>query len=165
MEPLTAGAIALVTLLLNKTFEKTGEIIVAKAFEQAGKVIELLKHKSRDAADALEAAVENAALPPGQRENIGEAVLVEKIESAAKVDSEIKAAVEAFANDAMAAEKENPQLAAEIQKLAKAVQANQLSSQNPAKLAETIGINNQNISGGEVYQTFGQGGISITKQY
>jgi hypothetical protein len=30
MEPLTAGAIALATLLLNKTFEKTGEIIVAR---------------------------------------------------------------------------------------------------------------------------------------
>ncbi|MHC5916252.1 MAG: hypothetical protein ACYTXE_35835 [Nostoc sp.] len=121
MEPLTAGAIALVTLLLNKTFEKTGEIIVAKAFEQGDKVLELFKHKSRDTADALEAAVKNAALPQGQREDIGEAVLLEKIKSAAHADPEIKAAVEALASDVDAAAQKSPQLTAVIQALEKAV--------------------------------------------
>jgi hypothetical protein len=162
MEPLTAGAIAFTTWVVGKIIDWSTD----KTFDIASeKLMQLLMQKSPDTAKALTLAKENAALPSGQREDIGEAVLVEKIESAAKVDSEIKAAVEALANDAMAAAKENPQLAAEIQNLTKAVQANQLLSQNSAKLAETIGINTQNISGGEVYQTFGQGGISITKQY
>lgn len=117
MEPLTAGAIALLTLLLNKTFEKTGEIIVARAFEQSGKVIELLKYKSPDTVETLEAAAENAALPLGQREDIGEAVLIEKIESVAQKDPEIKAAVEALASDAQAAAKENLQLKGALQQL------------------------------------------------
>lgn len=121
MEPLTVGAIALVSLLLNKTFEKTGELIVAKAFEQAIMVIQQLKHKSRDTAEALEATAKNAALPPKQREYIGEAVLVEKIESVAKADPEIKAAVEALANDAQTAAEQNPQLAATIKALTEAV--------------------------------------------
>jgi len=142
MEPLTAGAIALVTLLLNKTFEKTGEIIVAKAFEQSGKVIELLKYKSRDTADALEAAVKNAALPPGQREDIGEAVLVEKIESVAKADPEFKAAVEALASDTDTATAQNPQLAAAIETLTEAVKAQRSSIINE----NWQGINIKNAS-------------------
>nr|WP_322721696.1 hypothetical protein [Nostoc sp. ChiQUE02]MDZ8234803.1 hypothetical protein [Nostoc sp. ChiQUE02] len=164
MEPLTAGAIALVTLLLNKTLDKTSEIIVAKAFEQAGKVIKLLKHKSPDTAIAIEAAVETQALPPGQREDIGEAVLVETIESAAQTDPEIKAAVEALAIDLDAVIKVNPELAAAVVALTEAVKTQQSISQAPAKIAETIGINKQNISGGEVYQTFGQGNINIDKR-
>jgi hypothetical protein len=142
MEPLTAGAIALVTLLLNKTFEKTGEIIVVKAFEQGGKVIELLKQKSRDTADILEAAVKNAALPVGQREDIGEAVLVEKIESVGKADPEIKAAVEALASSTDIASAQNPQLAAAIEALTETVKA-----QRPSIINENWqGINFKNAN-------------------
>jgi predicted nucleic acid-binding Zn-ribbon protein len=128
MEPLTAGAIALAYLLLNKTFEKTGEIIVAKGFEQGGKVIELLKRKSPETAGELEAAAEHAALPPGQPEYIGEAVLVEKIESAAKADPEIRAAVEALANDVDAAAKVNPELEKAINDLAETVKAQKITN-------------------------------------
>ncbi len=128
MEPLTAGAIALATLLLNKTFEKTGELIVAKTFEQGGKVIELLKRKSPETVGELEAAAENSALPPGQPEYIGEAVLVEKIESAAKADPEIRAAVEALGNDVQEAAKVNPELEKAVQDLTEAVKAQKITN-------------------------------------
>jgi uncharacterized membrane protein len=128
MEPLTAGAIALAYLLLNKTFEKTGEIIVAKGFEQGGKVIELLKRKSPETASELEAAAEHPALPPGQPEDFGEAVLVEKIESAAKADPEIRAAVEALGNDAKEAAKVNPELEKAIKELTEAVKAQKITN-------------------------------------
>jgi uncharacterized membrane protein len=128
MEPLTAGAIALATLLLNKTFEKTGELIVAKTFEQGGKVIELLKRKSPETAGELEAALENPALPPGQPEDFGEAVLVEKIESAAKADPEIRAAVEALGNDVQEAAKVNPELEKAIRDLTEVVKAQKITN-------------------------------------
>src|ERR671932_453377 len=163
MDPLTAGAIALVTLFLNKSVEKTGEILTEKLFEQGGKVRKLLKRKSPETASELEAAAEQPALPRGQPEYIGQAVLVEKIESAAKADPEIREAVEALGNDVQEASKVNPELEKAIRDLTEAVQAQLSSSQNPAKIAETIGINKQDIHGGEVYQTFGQGGITIHK--
>jgi hypothetical protein len=141
MDRVTAGAIALATLLLNKSVEKTGEILAEKAFEQGGKVIELLKRKSPETAGELEAAAEQPALPPGQPEDFGEAVLVEKIESAAKADPEIRAAVEALGNDVQEAAKVNPELDKAIKELTEAVKAQNSSSQNPAKIAETIGIN------------------------
>lgn len=161
MEPITAGAIALLTLLLNKTFEKTGEIIVSKTFEQGEKVLERLKGKSPDTAKALKAAAEPLALLAEQPLDYGEAVLVEKIESAAQTDPELKAALEDLANDVAAAAKVNPELAAAIQALTETVQAQRSTPQNPAKIAETIGINTQNIHGGQVYQSFGQGDINI----
>jgi len=163
MEPLTAGAIALVTLASNKFIEKTGEILAEKVFEQGGKVMKLLKRKSPETASELEAAAEHPALPPGQPEDFGEAVLVEKIESAAKADPEIREAVEALATDVDAAAKVNPELEKAIKELTEAVKAQNSSRQNPAKIAESIGINKQDIHGGEVYQSFGQGGINVHK--
>lgn len=96
MEPLTAGAIALVTLLLNKTFEKTGEIVVAKAFEQGGKVIKLLKDKSPRTASEIERVQQDPQLVKQEPEDYGEAVLVEKIKEEAVADPEIRAAIEAL---------------------------------------------------------------------
>jgi hypothetical protein len=147
MEPLTAGAIALATLLLNKTFEKTGEIIVTKTFEQGGKVIELLNHKSPKTAGELEAAAKQAALPPGEPEYIGEAVLVEKIESAAKADPDIRAAVEALGNEAKEAAKVNPELEKAIKELTEAVQAQRQSGITITNTAEKI---YGNIQGGSI---------------
>ncbi|MDP8963408.1 MAG: hypothetical protein M3O33_05355 [Cyanobacteriota bacterium] len=128
MDPLTAGAIALATLLLNKSAEKAGEIITEKAFEQGGKVMKLLKRKSPETASELEAAAENPALPPGQPEDIGEAVLVEKIESAAEADPEIREAVEALGNDVQEAAKVNPELEKAINELTEAVQAQKITN-------------------------------------
>lgn len=121
MEPLTAGAIALVALLGNKALNKAGDKVIDVVFEQGGKVIKLLRLKFPDTAKLLEAAVENLALPPEQPEDIGEAVLIEKIESAASADPEIKDALEALANEAQAAAKENPQLAAAFEQLTETV--------------------------------------------
>ncbi len=157
MDPLTAGAIALLTLFLNKSVEKTGEIIAEKAFEQGGKVLKLLKRKSPETADAIEAAAENPALPPGQPEDFGEAVLVEKIESAAKADPEIKAAVEALASDVDAAAKVNPELEKAIQDLTEAVKSQPQSMQKITKIAETVEkIGNVNQDSTIQNQTFNQ---------
>jgi hypothetical protein len=161
MEPLTAGAIALLTLLLNKTFEKSGELIVAKAFEQGSKVFELLLHKHPDLSRRLAAAQKNPALPSQQPEDYGEAVLIEDIKSAA-ADPKIKAAIEELAVQVEEAPK-NSELEKAFTALAEVVRSQKQSTPNPAKIAETIGINNQNIHGGEVYQSFGQGGITIHK--
>lgn len=128
MEPLTAGAIALATLFLNKSVEKTGEILTEKLFEQGGKVRKLLKRKSPETASELEAAVEQPALPPGEPEYIGEAVLVEKIESAAKADTEIREAVEALGNEVQAAAKVNPELENAINDLAETVKAQKITN-------------------------------------
>jgi hypothetical protein len=128
MEPLTAGAIALVTLASNKFVEKTGEIFAEKAFEQGGKVMKLLKRKSPETAGELEAAAENPALPPGQPEDIGEAVLVEKIESVAEADPEIRAAVEALGNDVQEAVKANSELEKAIKDLTETVKAQKITN-------------------------------------
>jgi hypothetical protein len=96
MEPLTAGAIALLTLLLDKTWDKSGDIIVDKIFQQGSKVFELLMHKHPDLSRRLAAAKENPALPSQQPEDYGEAVLIEDIKSAA-ADPKIKAAIEELA--------------------------------------------------------------------
>lgn len=104
MEPFTAGAIALTAWLLNKVIDWSAE----KALDQAAsKVMQLLKEKSPDAAIFLEEAVaEHSALPQSEREDIGQAVLVEEVKKAAVADSEIKIAVEALGEAA----KKNPEL-------------------------------------------------------
>ncbi len=108
MDPITAGAIALITLLVNKTFEKTGEIVVSKAFDQAGNVLNLLKHKSPETAKMI-AAAENPALPPG--ETVYMDAVVEKVQSEAQRDPEIKAELEKLGAMIEAAKKVDPQLA------------------------------------------------------
>src|ERR671933_143762 len=147
MEPLTAGAIALVNLLLNKSVEKTGEILAEKTFEQGGKLMKLLMRKSPETAGELEAAAELPALSPGQPEDFGEAVLVEKIESAAKADPEIRAAVEALGNDAKEAAKVNPELEKAIKELTETVKAQGQSGISITNTAEKI---YGNIQGGSI---------------
>ncbi|MGQ4649399.1 hypothetical protein [Lyngbya aestuarii] len=96
MEPLTAGAIALLTLLLDKTLDKTVEVGVGKAFEQGDKLLTLLKHKSPETGSAIELAAQHPELVAQQPEDYGEAVLVAKVEKAAQQDPEIKKEVEAL---------------------------------------------------------------------
>jgi transcription elongation GreA/GreB family factor len=67
-------------------------------------------------------------LPPGQPEDFGEAVLVEKIESAAKADPEIRAAVEALGNDVQEAAKVNPELEKAIRDLTEVVKAQKITN-------------------------------------
>ena len=87
----------MITLLLDKTLDKTGKKIVDKAFEQGGNLVKLLKAKSPETGTAIEKVAENPELAKQQPEDYGEAVLVEKVESAAKTDPEIRAEVEALA--------------------------------------------------------------------
>lgn len=96
MEPFTAGMIA--TLVLTKAIEKAGETLGEKVMEKGGKLMQLLKHKSPDTASAIEVAAQHPELVEQQPEDYGEAVLVEKVDSAANSDSEIAAAVQALAD-------------------------------------------------------------------
>lgn len=96
MEPFTAGAIA--TLFLTKALEKAGETLGEKVMEKGGKLMQLLKRKSPDTASAIEVAAQHPELVEQQPEDYGQAVLVEKVESAANSDSEIAAAVQALAD-------------------------------------------------------------------
>lgn len=140
MEPLTAGASALVALLLNKTFEKTGEIIVAKAFEKGNQVIDSMKNQSPDTVNAIEAAAEKEIFT--LREDFDDAILVEMVELAAQANPEIKVALTDLAIKVEEAQKENDHLKQAVQDLRKAVEErrNQNSSNlNSTKIAETIG--------------------------
>jgi hypothetical protein len=96
MEPFTAGAIA--TLVLTKAIEKAGETLGEKVMEKSGKLMQLLKRKSPDTASAIEVAAQHPELVEQKPEDYGEAVLVEKVESAAKSDSEIAQAVQGLAD-------------------------------------------------------------------
>jgi hypothetical protein len=118
MELFTAGAIA--TLVLTKAIEKAGETLGEKVMEKGGKLMQLLKRKSPDTASAIEVAAQHPELVEQQPEDYGEAVLVEKVESAAKSDSEIAEAVQALAD----AVKSQPQTSQSITNIAEKIYGN-----------------------------------------
>jgi hypothetical protein len=90
MDPATLSAAAIATLVITKAFEKTGEVLGEKALEQGGKLVQLLQERFPKASTAL-ARVEE------KPEDWGEAVL--EVEAAAKKDEEVKATVDAIANE------------------------------------------------------------------
>lgn len=120
MDPLTTGVIATVTLVLTKATEKAGETLGEKVLEQAGKLMQLLKLKSPDTASAIELVAQHPKLVEQQPEDYGEAVLVEKVESAAKSDPEIAVAVQALAD----AVKSQPQTSQNITNMAEKIYGN-----------------------------------------
>jgi len=125
MEPFTAGAIA--TLVLTKAIEKGGEILGEKVLEKGGQLMQLLKRKSPDTASAIELAAQHPELVERQPEDYGQAVLVEKVESAAKSDSEIALAVQALAD----AVKSQPQTSQNITNMAEKIYGNIQGGFNP----------------------------------
>ncbi|UNU22623.1 hypothetical protein [Microcoleus vaginatus] len=125
MEFFTAGAIA--TLAVTKVIEKTSEIFTEKVVEEAGKLMQLLKRKSPDTASAIELAAQHPELVERQPEDYGQAVLVEKVESAAKSDSEIALAVQALAD----AVKSQPQTSQNITNMAEKIYGNIQGGFNP----------------------------------
>jgi hypothetical protein len=125
MEPFTAGAIA--TLAVTKVIEKTSEIFTEKVVEEASKLMQLLKRKSPDTASAIELAAQHPELVEQQPEDYGQAVLVEKVESAAKSDSEIAVAVQALAD----AVKSQPQTSQKITNMAEKIYGNIQGGFNP----------------------------------
>ncbi|MCY7385043.1 MAG: hypothetical protein LH628_21175 [Microcoleus sp. CAN_BIN18] len=118
MEPLTAGVI--VTLVLTKAIEKGGETLGEKVLEKGGQLMQLLKRKSPDTARAIELVGQHPELVEQQPEDYGQAVLVEKVESAAKSDSEIALAVQALAD----AVKSQPQTSQNITNMAEKIYGN-----------------------------------------
>ncbi|MEG3954386.1 hypothetical protein [Microcoleus sp. herbarium2] len=129
MEPFTPVAIA--TLFLMKAFDKgvdtLGEKLGEKVLEKGGQLMQLLKRKSPDTASAIELAAQHPELVERQPEDYGQAVLVEKVESAAKSDSEIALAVQALAD----AVKSQPQTSQNITNMAEKIYGNIQGGFNP----------------------------------
>ena len=94
MEPVSLTAAAIATLVIIKAFEKTGEIIGEKAWNEGEKLLVLLKRKEPSTAKLIEQA-------KTQSLNYGQAYLIgQQVEEATKKDPAIAQAVEAVANEA-----------------------------------------------------------------
>ncbi len=94
MEPVSLTAAAIATLVITKAFEKTGEIIGEKAWDEGEKLLVLLKRKEPNTAKVIEQA-KTQPLDYRQADLIGQ-----QVEEAAKKDPEIAQAVETVANEA-----------------------------------------------------------------
>ncbi|MEI1374660.1 hypothetical protein PQG02_29125 [Nostoc sp. UHCC 0926] len=94
MEPVSLTAAAIATLVITKAFEKTGEIIGEKAWDEGEKLLVLLKRKEPSTAKVIEQA-KTQPLDYSQAYLIGQ-----RVEEAANKDPEIAQAVEAVANEA-----------------------------------------------------------------
>ncbi|MEM7715346.1 MAG: CHAT domain-containing protein [Cyanobacteria bacterium P01_A01_bin.68] len=127
MEPLTTGAIALL-LFCGEKFVEWG---INKFYDQA---FDKLKETSPDTAEKL-------ALPTRERENIGEAKLVEMVENTAKNQPQLQEALEVLGQEVEAKANQNTELERNFNQLAEKIKA-----QNPTIVNENWqGIN---IKGG-----------------
>lgn len=127
MEPLLTGTVALLLFCGNKLIDWG----IGKAYDVA---FDKLMEKSPDTAEQL-------TLPPGERENIGEAVLVQMVENTALQEPELKQALEALGEEVQAMASKKTELETAFNKLAQTVKA-----QSPAIVNENWqGIN---IKGG-----------------
>ncbi|NJL77896.1 MAG: hypothetical protein HC917_01820 [Richelia sp. SM2_1_7] len=127
MEPLTTGAIALLLFCGEKLIDWG----ISKAYDTA---FNQLTEKSPETAQQL-------ALPPGERENIGEAALVEMVEDTAKNQPELQQALEALGKEVETKANQNTELATAFNQFAQ-----KLKAQNPKIVNENWqGIN---IKGG-----------------
>lgn len=88
MEPLTAGAIAVGTIVATKVLEKTTEKGTEILLDKAGKFLVTLKKHSPNTVVAIEKA-------PSQQLDYGKAVL--EVESAAKANPEVAQAAQELA--------------------------------------------------------------------
>jgi hypothetical protein len=93
MEPLTAGAIAIGTVIATKALEKTGEKVGEALWDKTGQFLLTLKKHSPHTVVAIEKA-------PSQPLDYGKAVL--EVESAAKAHAEVNLAVQELAAAAKA---------------------------------------------------------------
>ena len=85
MEPLTAGAIAIGTVIATKAVEKTGEKVGEALWDKTGQFLVTLKKHSPHTVVAIEKA-------PEQPLDYGKAVL--EVESAAKANPEVNQALQ-----------------------------------------------------------------------
>ena len=93
MEPLTAGAIAIGTVIATKALEKTGEKVGETLWDKTGQFLLTLKKHSPHTVVAIEKAQE-------QPLDYGKALL--EVESAAKANAEVNLAVQELAAAAKA---------------------------------------------------------------
>lgn len=139
MEPLTTGTIALVTLLS----EKIGEILLEKFLEQGGKkLIQRLKNHSSDTASAIEKAEQHPNLLEQKPEDV--VFWVEKIEEAAKSDSQIAVAIQALAQKMESQAMFNSELYAKFQELINIVKSQRSASKTAPKYHKQTIYNNNN---------------------
>jgi hypothetical protein len=108
MEPLTAGAIAIGTVIATKALEKTGEKVGETLWDKTGQFLVTLKKHSPQTVVAIEKA-------PSQPIDYGKAVL--EVESAAIANTVVNQAVQELVT---AAETNPPSNLAEILKQIKA---------------------------------------------
>ncbi|MHC5931846.1 hypothetical protein, partial [Nostoc sp.] len=104
MEPLTAGAIAIGTVIATKALEKTGEKVGETLWDKTSQFLVTLKKHSPNTVVAIEKA-------PSQPLDYGSAVL--EVESAAIAHPEVNLAVQ----ELVAAAKADPKVASRVQEL------------------------------------------------
>lgn len=125
MEPLTAGTIAIVTVIATKALEKTGEKVGETLWDKIGKFLTSLKQQSPETVTAIEKASE-------QPLDYGKAVL--EVESAAKANPQVNQAVQ----ELVAAAKADPKVASKVQQLETNINSQPANVINHTKLAEVI---------------------------
>ncbi|NMG22002.1 hypothetical protein [Brasilonema bromeliae] len=143
MEPLTAGAIAIGTVIATKALEKTGEKVGETLWNKTGEFLVTLKKHSPHTVVAIEKVL-------SQPLDYGKAVL--EVESAAKANPEVNQAVQELVAQAEA----NPplNLAQVLQDIAQALKSQSPQNQTWISTIEKIvnfaqrdiNIQNQNIS-------------------
>lgn len=125
MEPLTAGAIAIGTVIATKALEKTGEKVGEVLWDKTGQFLVTLKKHSPDTVVAIEKA-------PQEPLDYGKAVL--EVESAAKANPEVNLAVQ----ELVVAAKADAKVASRVQQLENNINSQPATVLNNTKLAEEI---------------------------
>ncbi|MDF5725791.1 MAG: hypothetical protein PUP91_36160 [Rhizonema sp. PD37] len=125
MEPLTAGAIAIGTVIATKAVEKTGEKVGETLWNKTGEFLVTLKKHSPHTVVAIEKA-------PSQPLDYGKAVL--EVESAAKANPEVDQAVQ----ELVVAAKADPKIASKVKQLETNINSQPATVINNTKLAEEI---------------------------
>jgi preprotein translocase subunit SecD len=126
MEPLTAAAIAIATVIATKALETTGEKVGEALWDKTGQFLVTLKKHSPHTVVAIEKA-------PSQPLDYGKAVL--EVESAAKANPEVNQAVQ----ELVIAAKADPKVASKVQEFETNINSQPATViNNHTKLAEEI---------------------------
>ena len=129
MDPLTIAATAVAATMMTKAFEKTGEKLGEKVFDQSEKFLTSLRIKSPETASAIQKV-------PQEPLDFGQAVL--KVDALAKTDSELAKTIQVLA--ATVEQDPNLKLAKIVQEIITTLKSQQPTVQNMGKLAEKIGL-------------------------
>lgn len=97
-DPVTLSAGAIAVLVATKAFEKTGEKLSESTWNLVSKFLTSLKRKDPSTATAIERVAQQPTLAEQQPADFGTAVLIGKVEEAAKDDQEVRQDVQAIAD-------------------------------------------------------------------